>query len=144
MSVLINVKATKDEPTFQFPNNETMSATRTDNIPLEISLRSHAKKAHIFDGLHSASLISLHELCDNDCIAVLDKNEINILQGKTLILKGHTNKIDGLWDIPISISVRYHALAIISRDRMKTELIQYLHGCYFSPTPRNFLKAIKN
>ena len=32
-----------------------------------------------------------------------------------------------------------------SKDtRTKTELIQYLHECCFSPTPRTFLKEIKN
>ena len=65
-----------------------MSAAIIGNIPLAINLSAHAKKAHIFDGLHSASLISLDQLCDDDCVAILDKNEINILKGKTLILRG--------------------------------------------------------
>ena len=46
------------------------------------------KKAHIFDGLHSASLISLGKLWDDDYISILENNEINILKNKTLILKG--------------------------------------------------------
>ena len=71
MSVLTNIKKTRDGPTVQLPNNKTMSATRTGNIPLEISLSAHAKKAHIFDGLHSASLISLGQLCDDDFVAIL-------------------------------------------------------------------------
>ena len=56
---------------------------------------------HIFDGLHSDSLISLGQLCDDECVAIFDKNEIDILKGKTTILKGHRNKTYGLWDIPI-------------------------------------------
>ena len=51
-----------------------MSATKTGNIPLAIILSDHEKKAHIFDGLHSASLIYLGQLCDDDCVAMLDKN----------------------------------------------------------------------
>ena len=62
----------------------------------------------------------------------------------TLILKGHRNKTDGLWDIPISRPVRHHAMSIITKDKKKTGLIQYLHGCCFSPTPRTFLKATNN
>ena len=88
MSVLTNVKKTRDGPTLQLPNNKTMSVTRTGNIPLASSLSARAKKLHIFDGLRSASLISLGQLCDDDCVAILDKNEINILRGKMLILKG--------------------------------------------------------
>ena len=45
------------------------------------------KKAHIFDGLQSLLLIYLGQLSDDDCIAILDKNEINVLKDKTLILK---------------------------------------------------------
>ena len=107
-----------------------MSAARIGNTPpLARSLSDHAKKAHIFDGLHSASLISLVQLCDYDCIAILDKNEINIIKGKTLILKRHRNKTDGLWDIPVSITLIHSAHAIITRDKKKIELIQFLHGC---------------
>ena len=96
-----------------------MSAARTGNTPLESSLRSHAKKAHIFDESHSVLLILLGQLCDDDCVAILYKNEINILKGKTLILKGHRNKTDGLCDIPISILATHYAIAIIKRTRQR-------------------------
>ena len=59
-------------------------------------------------------------------------------------MQGHRNPGDGLWDIPIKKPFQHKALAIIIRDKKKTELIQYLHGCCFSPTPRTFLRAIKN
>ena len=58
-----------------------ISATRTEHIPLASSLSVNAKKAHIFYGLHSASLISLGQICDDYCVAILDKNKINILKG---------------------------------------------------------------
>ena len=102
------------------------------------------QKRHIFDGLQSASLISLGQLCDDECVAILDKNEIIVLKVKTLILKGHRNKTDAVWGIPISIPVAHHAMAIITKEKTKAELIQYLRGCCISPTPRTFLKAINN
>ena len=79
---------------------DTMSAPITGNIHREISLSAHEKKAHTFDGLHSASLISLEKLCNDYCVAILKKNEINILKGKTLSLKWKRNKIDVLWRVP--------------------------------------------
>ena len=128
MLVLTNLKDTRDGPIFQLPNNATIDATKTGSIPLSRSLSTHAKKAHVFDGLQSASLISLGQLCDNGCIEKLDNNEINILKNKTLILKGHRNKTDGLWDIPIPRPSRHRDHETITRDRTKTELIQYIHG----------------
>ena len=44
---LIDIKDTHNEPTFQLPNNATMIATKTGDIPLSRSLRLHAKKEHI-------------------------------------------------------------------------------------------------
>ena len=121
-----------------------MNTARTGKTPLESSLSDHAKKAHIFDVLHISSFILLVQLCDDECVAILDKNEINILKGKTLILKGQRNKTYGPWDIYISIPVRHCATSITTKEKTKTELIQYLHGCCFRPTPRAFMKAINN
>ena len=119
MLVLINIKDTHNGLTVHFPNNATMNTTKTDNIPLSRSIRNHANKTHIFDSLHSASIISLGQLCDNDCIAILDKNKINIIKDKKFILKRHRKKKDGLWDIPISRPLRSHAYEIITGVKTK-------------------------
>ena len=59
-------------------------------------------------------------------------------------MQGHINLDDGLWDIPIQKPFHHKVLAIITKEKTKTELIQYLHGCCFSTTPRTFLRAINN
>ena len=59
-------------------------------------------------------------------------------------MQGHRNPDNGLWYIPIKKPFQHKALAIITKDKTKTDLIKYLHGCCFSPTPRTFLRAIKN
>ena len=86
------------------------------------------KKGTFFDGQHGASLISLSQMCDNDYIAILDKNEINILKYSKLILKRHRHKAAELWDITISRPLIHQSHAIITGDNTKTELVQYLHG----------------
>ena len=35
-------------------------------------------------------------------------------------------------------------MSIIKKDKTKTELMQYVHGCCFIPTSRTFLKEINN
>ena len=119
MLLLTNLKDTRDGKTSQLPNNATMNVKKIGSIPLSISLSTHSKKINVFDGLHIASLISLVQLCDNDCIAILDKNDINILKNNRLVLKGRGNKTDGLWEIPISRPLRYFSHAIITRDKKK-------------------------
>ena len=67
-----------------------------------------------------------------------------MIKHKKIILKGHINKTEVLWEILISIPLRHGAHTIITINKTKTELIQYLHGYWFIPTPRTFLKVIKN
>ena len=71
---VVNGVYTRDGPTLKLPNNATINATKTGIIPLSGSLSTHAKRAHIFDGLYSASRISLGLLYYEDCVAILDKN----------------------------------------------------------------------
>ena len=40
--------------------------------------------------------------------------------------------------------MRHKSQATVTRDRNKTELIQSIHGCCFSPFPGNLLREIKN
>ena len=119
MLVLTNLKDTCDRPTFQLPNNATINVKKTGSIPLSGILCTHAKKAHVFYGLHSASLISSGQLYDGYCISILDKNDINILKYNILILKGHINKTDSLCYIPISILLIHRANVIITREKPK-------------------------
>ena len=74
----------------------------------------------------------------------MDKHKIQVIKDSRVVMQGNRNLEDGLWDIPIEKPICHKALAIITRDKMKKELIQYLHGCCFSPTPLTFLRAIKN
>ena len=65
-----------------------------------------------------------------------------LLKDSKLSLKGHWNKSNGLWYIPISIPLRHRSHTIVTRDITNTDLIQYLHACCFIPTPITFLKLI--
>ena len=87
MLVLTKIKDIRNGPILQFPNSATMNVTKTGTLPLSRSLSTHTKKAHVFDGLQSAYLISLGQLCDNYCIIILDRNEINFLKDKKIILR---------------------------------------------------------
>ena len=119
ITCLTSIKDTHNRPTAQLPNNATMNAKKTGIITLSKSISTNAKKAHIFDSLHSESIIYLGKICGNDCITILDNIEINIIKYKTLILKVNRNKTYGLWDIPSSRLLRHRSHAIITKDNTK-------------------------
>jgi hypothetical protein len=113
-----------------------------------------AKTAYVLDGITNASLISIGQLCDNNCIAVLDKRQLKAFKNNECILKGAHNTTDGLWDIsiptpaPLSTTARMQAKhqvnAIICKDLSKTQLVKYLYGCCGSPVVSTWKIAIKN
>ena len=63
----------------RLPNNEITQSTQTGNLNLNnCSLSKSGTKAHVLPHLKNASLISLEQLADDNCVTVLDKHEINI------------------------------------------------------------------
>ena len=58
----------------------TMTSMKAGDLPFPSIISSSAKKAHVFRDLQSASLVSLGQLCDDDCI--LDKNTIKVFKEK--------------------------------------------------------------
>ena len=146
------------------PDSTSIQATHSGQLPLHPSLSAKAKTAHVLAGITNASLISIGQLCDDNCIAVLDKRKLNVFKNNECILQGARNTADGLWDIAIPTVVsssqtvlssqtastkhvqlsKPQANAIIRKDLTKKQLVQYLYACCGSPVVSTWKKAIKN
>jgi hypothetical protein len=98
----------------------------------------------MFPDLKSASLVSIGQLCDVGCQAHFSKNDLIINNAnQQVVLKGNRNSNNGLWNINLSNQKpQPSANAILSLDKTKVELAQYLHAACFSPVPSTFVKAI--
>ena len=101
MHILLYVQATSHGATIQLPDSSTISATAVGCLPLPASLTISATNTHVFDDLHSELLISLGQICDNDCVAILYKHKIQVIKESKVVMQGHRNPDDGLWDTPI-------------------------------------------
>jgi hypothetical protein len=147
-TVLRQLRATPFGPTVMLPDSTLIQARHAGLLPLPSTLSTKAKTAHVLDGITNSSLISIGQLCDDDCIAVLDKSKLQVFKNQKCILQGPRNPIDGLWDISIPLASRsppkHHINAIIRKDLSKTQLVQYLYGCCGSPVVSTWKKAIKN
>ena len=65
---------------------------------------------------------------------------MQIFKDNEVILQGNRDKFDGLWKLnlrPLKMSY------IVTKDKTKTELAQYLHACAFSPAISTFQECIK-
>jgi hypothetical protein len=95
----------------KLPDSTIIQATHKGTIPLHPSLSQQAQQAHSFPKITNLSLISIGQICDDNCTAVFNKQnlkiykdtDIHIVSGKSII-NGTQNDIDGLWDIHINNS----------------------------------------
>ena len=120
-------------------------------LPLHDSLSQQACEALVFLNITNTLLISVGQLCDDNCVAIFDKNLLRIFKQNCLIIKGHRNLLDGLWDIPLTPSTHWKLTpeqqslnVIIHKNKPNYELANFYHGALCSPVIRTLEAAIKN
>ena len=149
---LLNVKPHQG-PQVTLPNNETISSTKSGLLPFA-KLGPNARQVHIYDNLHSASLISVGRLCDDGCTVTFEKDYAHAIKDGQIILKGYRNENDELWDVPLTnYNAKYytdttpkspHLNVIMPKDTSIKDLVNFLKACCFSPTKSTLLQAVKN
>ena len=144
-------------PTVFLPNNESITSTASGYLPIP-QLSPTSNTTHILPGLKSSSLLSLGQICDDNCIVQLTKSHLYVFKNNKIILTGYRNSNDGLWDVPLPQSIQqvpqqnitnrlpasnHHLNVIIRKSTTKRDLAQYYHACAFSPSSSTFIKAIR-
>ena len=129
-------------PSVQIPNGTNMKTIEKGILPLHGILSDRAKTGNIIEGLNNASLLSIGQLCDDNCIAIFDKRYLHIFKNGQIVIKGIRNWTDGLWDVRVG-DQKENVNMIIRRDKTKTDLAEYLHKCAFSPSLSTFQRAIR-
>ena len=98
-SFLQNLTKLPDGLHATLPNTSTIQATYSGLLPFVDILSPQAKTSFIFPGLSNESLLSVGQFCNNNCIAIFTKHKMYILKENKIILQGHRNFNDGLWDV---------------------------------------------
>ena len=88
-------------PRVRLPDNTVMTPTKHGHLPIP-TLSPATTSTHVYNKLRSASLVSVGQLCDEDCLAVFSKKYLHIFNknGK-VIINGSRNLQDGLWDVDL-------------------------------------------
>ena len=73
-------------PKVQIPNGTNINTIKKGILPLHAPLSSAAKKASVLEGLSNATLLSIGQLWDENCIAVFDKHHLRIFKKGLLII----------------------------------------------------------
>ena len=91
-------------PSVILPDQDTITPTHTGTLALSNQLSSAAKMATVLPGLKTSSLISMGQLCDDDCNILLTKKHLFAVKNNHVVLTGRRNHHDGLWDIHLPTS----------------------------------------
>ena len=138
-------------PNVAVADGRIMTPTKKCILPLPAKLRDKAKVAFSFDNLQSGSLISIGQLCDDDCIAIFSKYDVQIIKDKQVLIKGKRTD-NGLWNIPLSeapksittTTTEQMANGVIELNSTKGELAQYHAATLFNPVKSTLLYATQN
>ena len=152
-SLCTDNQKTTTGPKFRAADGNTMTTTHSVNIPRSTQLSKSATHGHVLDHLNFFSLISIVQLCGNDCADIFTKYHFLIIKDGHIIIKGTRNNTNGLWNIPIALKPitntsgdppQNHTVCIaINSSQTKSNLSAFLHGTDFSPITSTFLCAIK-
>ena len=129
-------------PSVTCPNKATLQPIAKGILHLHPALSTTAQTATVLDKLRSASLISIGQLCDDNCVALFSKNNLQVFKNGQVVLEGKRNWNDRLWDINIS-NKHESANIILQQDRTKSDYATYIHACMYSPAKSTLLQAIK-
>ena len=152
-SILTNVKNVNGPNVYQ-PDQTTLKITKQGTLNLSPEFGIEAQEANILPGLSNASLLSIGKLCNDGCTAVFTKHNFFIIKNQNVILKGHRNWTDGLWDLPVKTKQQsalkrsqqchqHNINYIIHKDQTKEKLAAYFHASLFSPTLSTLQRAIR-
>ena len=96
-SILSNLTP-NNGPTVNLPDGTSIQSNEMGHLPIP-SLSPTASQCHVLPDLRSASLISVGKLCNDDCVVTFDKHRVYVTKNNKIILQGHRNRRDNLWDM---------------------------------------------
>ena len=99
-----HVAHTTSGPTFQVANKNIIKPAFSSTLQLSSKLSSRAQSAHFFNEITTGSLISMRQICENDCVAIFTKSDVKILKHNRVIITGLRDHTNGLWNIPLGTS----------------------------------------
>ena len=132
-----------------------MRATHSVRVPLAPELSPTARLGHELQGLKTGSLVSIGKLCDDECMTLFTKYNVNVIKNGKVIINGPRNNKTRLWDIPlapkgpksplprVSPTTSPHANSALRMASTKHDLAQFMHTVLCSPVPSTVIRAIK-
>jgi hypothetical protein len=127
------------------PNGTTIQSSHTYNLLLT-DLPHQARQAHILPGLVHNPLISLGQLCDNECSVTFTQDQVTVSRNRKDVMYGSRDPKSSLWRVNLKQKMRPEIVQCnhAHDSNNQKDLINYLHAACFSPVKSTWIKAIKS
>jgi hypothetical protein len=127
------------------PNGTEIQSSHTCNLLLT-DLPPQARQAHILPGLVHNSLISVGQLCDNECSVTFTQDQVTVSKNGKHLMYGSRDPKSRLWRVNLKQKVEPEIVQCnhAHGNNNQKDLINYLHDACFSPVKSTWIKAIKN
>ena len=93
MKYLDNIKVLLDGSKATLTDNFCIQASAQGNLPLH---KNVTLPSLVYPALNNKSLLSIGQLCDEDCVVIFDKKLFSIIENNKVILQGNRNLRDSL------------------------------------------------
>jgi hypothetical protein len=116
------------------PNGTTIQSSHTCNLLLT-DLPPQARQAHILPGLVHSSLISVGQLCNNECSVTFTQDQVTVSKNGKHLLYGSRDPKSRLWRVNLIQKFETENLQCnhAHDNNNQKDLINYIHAACFSP-----------
>jgi hypothetical protein len=127
------------------PTGMTIQSSHTCSFLLT-DLPPQARQAHILPGLVYNSLISVGQLCDNECSVILTQDQVMVSRNGKDVMYGSRDPKSRLWRVNLNqkMNTKIAQCNHAHDNNNQKDLINYLHAACFSPVKSTWIEAIKN
>jgi hypothetical protein len=110
------------------PNGTTIQSSHTCNLLLT-DLPHQARQARILPGLVHNSLISVGQLCDNECSVTFTPDQVTVSRSEKDVMYGSRDPKSRLWRVNLKQKMKPEIVQCnhAHDNNNKKDLINYLH-----------------
>ena len=95
-NLLQNLKSTNNSYPAILPDSSKITSSHIGNLPLPKDITKQGSSILVYPKITNESLLSIGQLCDDNCSALFTKSDLLVFKNNKLILRGHRNFSDGL------------------------------------------------
>jgi hypothetical protein len=126
------------------PYGTTIQSSQTCNLLLT-DLPHQARQAHILPGIVHNSLISVGQLCDNECSITFTHDQVTVSRNGKDMMYGSRDPKSRLWRVNLKQKMKPESAQCnhAHDNNNQKDLTNYIHAACFIPVKSTWIKAIK-